>query len=111
MRTHRRCIATQAGAVRIIAAELHYERLVGRAFDKIRQAGRGMPAVMIRQLDALAKIMEYTTSNEQRTVLVDQAEMIVRSCAESVPEPSDRADVVRRYELVGVAACRQLVTI
>ncbi len=101
----------QAGAVRIIAAELHYERLVGRAFDKIRQAGRGMPAVMIRQLDALAKIMEYTTSDEQRTVLLEQAEMIVRSCAESVPEPSDRADVVRRYELVGVAARRQLVTV
>jgi len=97
------------GAVRVIAAELHYDRLVGRAFDKIRQAGRGMPAVMIRQLDALAKIMEYTTSDEQRKVLLGQAEMIVRSCAESVPEPSDRADVVRRYETVGAAARRQFI--
>ena len=35
-----------------------YERLVNRAFDKIRQAGRGMPAVLIRQLDPLARIME-----------------------------------------------------
>jgi uncharacterized membrane protein len=97
------------GTVRVIAAELHYDRIVGRAFDKIRQAGRGMPAVMIRQLDALVKIAEYTTSEEQRKVLLEQAEMIVRSCAESVPEPSDRADVVRRYEAV-LAAASHLVT-
>jgi len=100
----------QTGAVRVIAAELHYDRLVGRAFDKIRQAGRGMPAVMIRQLDALVKISEYTTSDEQRTVLLEQAEMIVRSCAESVPEPSDRADVVRRYEAVLDAARKPTAT-
>jgi uncharacterized membrane protein len=99
----------RTGTVRVIAARLHYDRIVGRAFDKIRQAGRAMPAVMIRQLDALGKIMEYTTSAEQRTVLLEQAEMIVRSCAESVPEPSDRADVVRRYEGV-MAAAQRLVT-
>jgi len=90
--------------VRVIAAMLHYDRIVGRAFDKIRQAGRGMPAVMIRQLDALTKIMAHTTSEEQRNVLWEQAEMLMRSCAESVPEPSDRADVVHRYEAMVAAA-------
>ena len=68
-----------------------------------------MPAVMIRQLDALVKITEYTTSDEQRTVLVEQAEMINRACAESVAEPSDRADVVRRYEAV-IAARKHLIS-
>jgi uncharacterized membrane protein len=29
-----------------------------------------------------------------------QADMIMRSCEESVPEKSDRADVRRRYEAV-----------
>ena len=43
-------------------------RTAGRApFDKIRQAGRGMPAVMIRQLDALAQIMGYTTAQLSAT--------------------------------------------
>ena len=46
------------GYVRVITAHVSYERLVERAFEKIRQAGRGMPAVLIRQLDALTKIME-----------------------------------------------------
>jgi uncharacterized membrane protein len=91
-----------AGEVRLIAAEPSYERLVDRAFDKIRQAGRGMPAVMIRQLEALSKVMEYTTTPAQRDVLLQQAQMIRRSSEASVPEPLDRADVERRYDaLVG----------
>jgi len=86
------------GKVRVIVAPVHYSRFVERAFDKIRQAGRGMPAVMIRQLEALAKVMEYTVNAEQRAPLLDQAEMIMRSCEESVPEPGDRADVCRRFD-------------
>jgi uncharacterized membrane protein len=45
------------GFIRVITAEPSHERLVQRAFEKIRQASLGMPAVMIRQLEALAKIM------------------------------------------------------
>ena len=86
------------GHIRLIEAGLSYERIVDRAFDKIRQAGRGLPAVNIRQLDALAKVMEYTTGPDQREVLRHQAEMILRSSDEAVPEQSDRDDVRRRYE-------------
>ena len=50
------------GYVRVIAAQPGYERLVQRAFEKIRQAGQGMPAVMIRQLEALAKMMMDTST-------------------------------------------------
>ena len=88
----------QHGFVRVISDQVSYDRLVQRSFEKIRQAGQGMPAVMIRQLDALAKIMEQTRSTEQRQVLRDQAAMINRACLASVPEAADRADVARRYE-------------
>jgi uncharacterized membrane protein len=87
-----------AGAVRVITTETTWERLVQRAFEKIRQAGRGMPAVMIRQLDALAKIMERTTTEADRQVLLDQAAMIERLSAGTVDEPSDRADVSRAHQ-------------
>jgi uncharacterized membrane protein len=90
----------RAGQVRVVAADVRYSRFVERAFDKIRQAGRGMPAVMIRQLDALTKIMHYTTSDEQRDALLNQAEMILRSSEDSVPEQNDRDDVRRSYDLV-----------
>jgi uncharacterized membrane protein len=86
------------GYVRVITAEPSYARLVDRAFDKIRQAGRGMPAVLIRQLDALARVMDYTTTAEQRVVLLRQADMILRASIESIPEPNDRNDVRRRYD-------------
>ncbi|WP_225726823.1 MULTISPECIES: DUF2254 domain-containing protein [unclassified Nocardia] len=85
------------GAIRVIATHAGYERLVQRAFEKIRQSGVGMPAVMIRQLDTLATIMDRTTTLEQRQVLLDQAAMIERSARASVPEPADREDVLRRY--------------
>jgi uncharacterized membrane protein len=88
------------GRIRVIAVEASYPRLVERSFDKIRQAGRGMPAVMMRQLEALARIMEYTTTAEQRAVLLAQAAMILRSSNEAIAEEADRADVQRRHDAV-----------
>ena len=96
-----------AGGVRLIATQVTFERLVERAFEKVRQAGRGMPAVLIRQLDALAKIMERATAPEDRQVVLDQAAMIERLSAASVDEAADRADVQRAYQRVlDVHACR-----
>ena len=88
------------GAVRLIATQTTYERLVQRAFEKVRQAGRGMPAVMIRQLDALAKIMERAVTPDDRQVLLDQAAMIERLSERTVDEESDRGDVRRAYQRV-----------
>jgi uncharacterized membrane protein len=88
------------GFIRVIAAQPSYERLVQRSFEKIRQASSGMPAIMIRQLDAVAKIMMETSGPGQRRVLLDQAGMIQRACERSVPEEADRADVRRSFEAV-----------
>ncbi len=89
-----------AGRVRVITREPTYQRLVQRSFEKIRQAGRGMPAIMIRQLDALAKIMERATAPEDRQLLLGQAAMIERLSLSSVDEESDRKDIQRAYEAV-----------
>ena len=88
----------RAGAVRVITPEPTYDRLVQRSFEKIRQSGRGNPAVLIRLLDGLARIMERTTAEDQRRVLLDQAAMIIQASDESVPDAPDRADVRRTYE-------------
>jgi uncharacterized membrane protein len=94
------------GYVRVITVQVSYTGLVERAFEKIRQASHGMPAVMIRQLEALTKIMENTTGPAQRQLLLDQAAMIHRANVESVPEPSDVADVKHEYDEVLRAAAR-----
>jgi uncharacterized membrane protein len=89
-----------AGVVRLVTTETTYERLVQRAFEKIRQSGRGMPAVMIRQLDALAKIMDRAAAPDDRQLLLGQAAMIERLRLSSVDEESDRADIQRAYQAV-----------
>ncbi len=94
------------GYVRLITAHVSYNRLIERAFEKIRQAGRGMPAVMIRQLDALSTISYHTTTDQQRELLLEQAAMILQASEESVPEPADRAEVQRRYDKL-CTACRR----
>jgi uncharacterized membrane protein len=88
------------GFIRVIAAEPSYERLVQRSFEKIRQSSLGSPAVMIRLLDALTRIMAETTTEGQRRVLLEQAAMIDRASERSVPEAADRADIRRRYEAI-----------
>lgn len=92
------------GYVRVITAHVSYERLVERSFEKIRQAGRGMPAVLIRQLEALTKIVEQSTDAVERELLLKQAAMILRASDESVPEQADKDDVRREYENVLAAA-------
>jgi uncharacterized membrane protein len=98
------------GHARVIAAEVRYERFVERAFDKIRQTSRGMPAVMIRQLDALARIMQYVRVDEHRAVLLVQADMILAASESSVPADPDRADVRGAYDNVTRLARRPLET-
>ena len=90
----------ERGFIRVIATQPSYDRLVQRSFEKIRQSSLGQPAVMIRMLEALVRIMAETTSEGQRRVLLDQAAMINRACERSVPEASDRADIQRRYEAI-----------
>src|SRR5664279_3033506 len=88
------------GRIRVIAYQADFERLVERAFEKIRQASDGMPAVMIRQLTALAKIMEQTPDPQRRRILRDQADMIQRANLRTVQELADQADVTARYDIV-----------
>jgi uncharacterized membrane protein len=88
------------GYIRVISAEPAYDRLVQRSFEKIRESSMGMPAVMIRELEALARIMTETSSDGQRRVLLEQAAMIDRASERSVPEAADRADIRRRYEVI-----------
>ncbi len=96
----------RTGAIRVICEQVSYENLVQRSFTKIRQASRGMPALLMRQLEALTAIMEQTIDAEQARVLMDQAAMIQRANLESVPEEADQADVERRYDAVASVYAR-----
>src|SRR5262249_14923974 len=88
------------GEIRLIEVALSDERTLNRSFDKIRQAGHGMPATLIRQLENLAKIAEHAQTDDQRDVIGRQAAMVQRSATTSVDEPNDVQDVKDAYDLV-----------
>jgi uncharacterized membrane protein len=85
------------GSVRLIESDPSYARMVNRAFDKIRQSARGMPAVIIRMLDSLSSVMLDTRTAAQRDLLRRQADMIMRSAEDSVTEANDLEDIRGRY--------------
>ena len=86
------------GAIRLIDPAITFERLVKASYDKIRQAGRGMPAVLIRQLETLLKVAVALGPAADRGFLLRHADMLLRSSDESVPEPGDRHDVQVAYD-------------
>ena len=85
------------GVIRLITVPVSYERLVQRSFEKIRQTSDSMPAVLIRQLDALSTVMAVAPPGRSQVIL-DQAAMIARVSERTVPEPADRADITVRYQ-------------
>jgi uncharacterized membrane protein len=91
------CHRDRGGQIRLITAPVSYERLVQRSFEKIRQAAGGMPAVLIRQLDALSKIMAVAPADRTQ-VLLDQAIMIQRVNLRTVSEQADQTDITARYD-------------
>jgi uncharacterized membrane protein len=93
------------GHIRVIAYQADFDRLVERAFEKVRQASDGMPAVMIRQLESLAKIIDQTPDSVRRATLLRQAERIQQASLRTVAEAADRDDVTRRYEVVRAMVC------
>src|SRR5580704_14704796 len=85
------------GRVRLIETAPSYDRMVNRAFDKIRQSARGMPAVIIRMLDALTSVASAAVSPEQLAALIRQGEMILLSAEETVDEANDLEDIRGRF--------------
>src|SRR5713226_397851 len=88
------------GNVRVIEPVITYERLLKSATDKIRQAGRGMPAILIRQLENMQKVMTRVSTPGQREVVLHHARMVLSASEESVREESDRRDVQAAYDLL-----------
>jgi len=93
-----------AGDIRLIDPVITYARLVKGAHDKVRQAGRGMPAVLIRQLENLGKVMALASTAEQRDVLLRHGALVMEMAEASVPDGSDLQDVRAAYEAVLAAA-------
>ena len=90
----------EADQLRIISDVVTFEGIIDAAFNQIRQHGKSDVAVTIRLLEVIAIILARTSSDEQRQALLQQTEMIKRSCEAFIPEENDRQDVMKRYRLI-----------
>ncbi len=87
------------GAIRVVALGPSYDRMVNRAYDKLRQAGGAMPAIGIRLMESLTKILPHTLDHAQRATLLRQADMILRAAERGIREEQDLREVRSRYTL------------
>ncbi len=87
------CWYDRGGKMRVRVPPLRLERLVKTAFDQIRQAAADNPAVLIRILDSIRRIMSRMPTDAARQALLDQADAVRESAAAKVLVNLDRNDI------------------
>jgi len=78
------------GAVRVMRAVADHENIIGAAFDQIRQAGSGHPAVLIRLADAIARLPSAALPDGVRRPLLEQLAMVLADGERSITSARDR---------------------
>ncbi len=85
------------GAARLVIPVSDFSSILGTAFDQIRQDGAERPDILIRMLEALAKLSVYIHLPVHRDRMLDQAAMLVGAGRRNVAEARDRGQIERRY--------------
>lgn len=93
------------GATRVmIAHPVTFEGVVRSAFDQIRQNAAHHASIYIRMLEAIETVLGGVEYADRVDTLVLQADLMVERARDSVPAPTDLADVDSRYRNVLAAA-------
>lgn len=77
------------GMVRVTGKTTSFRGIVDAAFNQIRQAGAGHPAVLIRILATLARLAEHVRHEEHRNALTDHVAMVFAAGSRAIEEPRD----------------------
>ena len=88
------------GKLRIIFYPLTYEGMLDAAFNQIRQYAKGNPAVIIRLLEALIMIYEFTKRKEHKKAIEKHVRMVLNVGNKSFDEPNDFNDLRERSRLI-----------
>lgn len=85
------------GTIRLVWPPMQLARLTGGAFNQIRQAATGNPAVSIRLLQTLARLAEQSGDPTFREALWQQVDAVWEAVSAEPLVKSDRADVEKAY--------------
>jgi uncharacterized membrane protein len=84
------------GKVRVIAQCSDPQGLVDAAFDAIRQAGQGVPSVLIRVADVLGELAPVLRTESARQAVRSQLAKLAESAEQTSAPPCDRAAILAR---------------
>jgi uncharacterized membrane protein len=84
--------------VRIVAEALTFSGMLGAAFHQIRQFGAQSPSVIIRLMESLGRILDFTRNTEQREAVQKHLKMVLETGKSSFQNSHDYADLKERYE-------------
>lgn len=86
----------EEGNLRIIADILEFEGILDSAFNQIRQFSGGSPAVIIRLMEALTTIDQFTSKESHKKAVIKHAEMVFNSGKQNFEEKNDLDDLSER---------------
>ncbi|MEZ5095613.1 MAG: DUF2254 domain-containing protein [Nocardioides sp.] len=92
-------LADDQGRVRVLLSEpITFARLVGSAYDQIRQAAEGHVVVYVHLLDALTRVAACTVDPDRLAAVLAQAHLVVERAEQAVPQEADRAVLRQRHD-------------
>lgn len=86
------------GHLRMILNPLTFEGMVNASFNQVRQYSTANPAVLIRLMESLFTIKQFTRDQTRLEVLKRHADMTMRAGENSFTEHEDIKDLRQRYE-------------
>jgi uncharacterized membrane protein len=94
-------------ALRVVHGDpVTWERLVGGAFDQVRQCADSHTTVYVHLLESLARIAGCVRSPERLDPLLREARLVVEAAGRNVEAEADRDVVEQRYDALLTAAER-----
>ncbi|MFA5898258.1 MAG: DUF2254 domain-containing protein [Hyphomicrobium sp.] len=86
------------GTPALVVRGIDYDGLTDTMFHMIRQNARGKPAVLIRLLDVLTRVLSCERDPERMETLQRHADLVIGDAERDIRTPADLADIQRRYE-------------
>ena len=88
----------ETGTLRVLGQTQTFRSAVDEAYNEIRQIARGNAAVCLRLLEVFREIGELAVRTADREVIRVHADMVIRSCRESLQEKCDLEQAEARYQ-------------
>lgn len=86
--------------LRYVFEPLTFQGMLDAAFLQIRQFSKGSPAVVIRLMEAMIKIHDYTSHKFHKEAVKEHAEMILKVAEDSFEDSHDLEDMRERSQKI-----------